>query len=131
MNGWFSLLRRAVTPWDGGVLLVTATGIVVAILLPFLTPASHATVVVDNQPRMQLDLRQDGLYGVEGHLGQVAIEVAHQRVRLLEYASPRMIGTRSGWIGANGQMVACVPCRVVIQVHGSSTEEGGYDAISR
>lgn len=128
-HGWLQLLARCVTPADRWLLLTTGLAIGAGVCLPLLGTASHARVAMDNRPIMRLNLHQDGEYTVQGHLGPVVIQVHAGRVRLLEYNSPRMIGTRIGWISGAGQVAACVPCGVVIQVEGG--ESNLYDAIAK
>ncbi len=100
-----------------------------------LRPAGQQAVIQrDNQTVLTLSLTRDQQTEVEGHLGPVVIQIKEGRVRLLEYASPRMIGTRSGWIAQSGAMVACVPCGILIRVTGGQADHSSdnhYDGIAR
>lgn len=128
-SGWLALLAASATPADRWLLALSATAIVAGIWWPLHGVASHARVALNNQPVMRLPLHQDGEFPVQGRLGEVAVQVREGRVRLLEYASPRMIGTRTGWISRAGQVTACVPCGVMVQVEGG--EQNRYDALAK
>lgn len=79
-------------------------------------------------------LNQDTVMQVDGRLGPVRVEVKNQQVRLVEYQSLRLVGTLTGWINKRGQITACVPCGVLIQIKGSGRESDSkehYDGIAR
>lgn len=132
-----ALLRRATGPADRAVVGCSA----LAILLlgwqsTLAAPGREAVIHRDNRPLMTLPLDHDRRLTVDGRLGPVAVEVAAGRIRLLEYASPRMIGTRSGWIGDAGEIAVCVPCGILIQVNGQRHDRAAspghrFDGIAR
>ncbi|MEO5365006.1 MAG: NusG domain II-containing protein [Magnetococcus sp. WYHC-3] len=74
---------------------------------------------------------------VAGRLGPVIIQLEPGRARLREFASARLIGTRTGWITHRGQMAACVPCGVMIQLPGAVGDAAGgetpdaFDALAQ
>ncbi|GAB0057235.1 hypothetical protein SIID45300_01558 [Candidatus Magnetaquicoccaceae bacterium FCR-1] len=128
------LFRRAVTPADRWLMGVSAVTILVFAMRTVTTPGKSAIVSRDNRPVLRLALDTDAKHEVAGRLGPVVVQVEGGRVRLLEHRSPRMIGTRAGWIQGAGRAIACVPCGIVIRVEGEnptpSGEGGGFDAIS-
>ncbi|MBF0423612.1 MAG: NusG domain II-containing protein [Magnetococcales bacterium] len=94
-------------------------------------------VIHDAQAQEKLwPLNRNLLLSVEGKLGPVQVEVNDRRVRLLEYRSPRLVGTMTGWINRTGQVTACIPCGVVIQIKGRGAgtmtpSHEAYDGIIR
>ncbi|MBF0418667.1 MAG: NusG domain II-containing protein [Magnetococcales bacterium] len=94
-------------------------------------------VIRDAQAKETLwPLGRDKVSQVQGKLGPVQVEVRDRRVRLLEYRSPRLVGTMTGWIHRAGQVTACIPCGIVIQIKGNRAEkmtpaQDTYDGIIR
>ena len=134
-NATENILWRATTPadrWTMGLSALLIGGFAGYLAL---RPAGQQAVVQrDNQTVLTLALTQNQQVEVAGRLGPVAIQVQDGRVRLLEYASPRLIGTRTGWIVASGAMVACVPCGILIRVEGGNTghpQTDHFDGIAR
>ncbi|MBF0627931.1 MAG: NusG domain II-containing protein [Magnetococcales bacterium] len=127
-----ALLARASTPMDRLVMGITALAIVVSGVTAHGKPGKQAVVFRDNRPVLTLPLSQDTKKELAGRLGPVTIQVEQGRVRLLEYQSPRMIGTRTGWIQGAGRTTACVPCGVLVRVEGQpeNTPDQGFDAVS-
>ena len=127
-----ALLWRATTATDRWLMVVSALLISGFAGFQVLRPAGDEAVIErDNQIIMRLPLNRNKQIEVQGNLGAVAIQVQNGQVRLLEYASPRLIGTRSGWISRSGAMVACVPCGILIRVEGEQTETNTFDGIAR
>ncbi|MBF0400946.1 MAG: NusG domain II-containing protein [Magnetococcales bacterium] len=129
------LLQRATTTADRWIILLSALLIGgFGWQISSRPPGQQAIIERDNQIILTLPLSHNQRQEVQGRLGSVAIEVEDGRVRLLEYASPRMIGTRSGWISRSGAMLACIPCGILIRVEGGSTapaDNQPYDSIAR
>ncbi|MBF0164941.1 MAG: NusG domain II-containing protein [Magnetococcales bacterium] len=128
-----ALLLRASTPADRWLMGVSAVAILTGALFSVTTPGKIAMVSRDNRPILRLALDRDSQHEVAGRLGPVVVQVEGGRVRLLEHRSPRMIGTRVGWIQGAGRAIACVPCGIVIRVEGgerSDGDAGGFDAVS-
>lgn len=134
-NSTERLLQRATTGadrWLMGCTLLLITGL--ALSLSLTPPGEQAVIQRDNQTILTLPLSRNQQVEVMGRLGPVTIQVQEGQVRLLEYASARMLGTRSGWISTSGSLVACVPCGILIRVEGNSGERNQthpFDGIAR
>ena len=66
---------------------------------------------------------------VEGPLGVTTIEIARGRARVLDSPCPYKLCVKAGAIGKAGELIACVPNRVVVRVEGRSKKE--VDAVTR
>ncbi|MEO5377042.1 MAG: NusG domain II-containing protein [Magnetococcus sp. DMHC-6] len=126
-----ALLKRATTPADRWLALFLALAIVALGWLTKQPAGATVTVFVNNRAVKTLNLFQKQSIQVDGRLGPVTIETGDGHARLLEYQSPRLIGTRTGWIQSAGAIAACVPCRVVIQINTAPTTTPEYDAIAQ
>lgn len=126
------LLARATSRSDRVVMVVSGVVILALAVTRQSAPGERAVIYRDNRPVLTLSLDQDRKQEVSGRLGPVVIQVEQGRIRLLEYASPRLIGTRTGWIRDAGQTAACVPCGIVIQVTGKprQSSQAVFDAVS-
>ena len=128
---WIALLVRATTPADRWLMALAGVAILALAWRVSATPAGGLAVVHrENRPLLTLALDQDRSVRVPGRLGEVTVQVKNGQVRLLEYVSPRLIGTRTGWIGHVGETTACVPCGILIQVAGDRTGTPEFDAIA-
>jgi hypothetical protein len=59
----------------------------------------------------------------------MTLEVQSGRIRVVESDCPHDVCVHTGWIGSSGEVIACVPNRVIIRVDGP--EEPFLDAIVR
>lgn len=125
---------RILRPAD---LLPAAGAVALALLLTFgrtwWTSAAgqptHAVVMVAGSTWRTIDLSQDAVYPLDAAGGHLVVEVSGGAVRVRESDCPDQVCVLTGWISAPGDMLVCVPYRVVIQVVGSGG--GGPDAILR
>ncbi|MBF0186935.1 MAG: NusG domain II-containing protein [Magnetococcales bacterium] len=89
-------------------------------------------VIFRNAQRIEaLPLDQPAKRSLPGRLGPVEIEIRDGAARLREFESARMIGTRTGWISATGEIAACVPCGIMIRISGGAPSTPTYDAVAR
>lgn len=126
---------RATTVSDRWLVVISA--LLILLLAWYLSgrpPGRWAIILHENIPILKLSLARNQQTQVEGQLGPVTVQVKDGQIRLLEYKSPRMIGTRSGWVSTSGSVLACVPCRILIRVEGEPTAPPGkdrYDGVAR
>jgi hypothetical protein len=127
-----ALLKQATGPADRWVMALSAFVLIAVVVRPE-GVGEQVNIHRDNQLLMTLTLNSDSITQVAGRLGDVKVEVKAGRARLLEYRSQRLIGTRTGWIKSSGEIAVCVPCGILIQIHGKKTESADrlYDGIAR
>ncbi len=53
---------------------------------------------------------------IEGVNGLTVVEIRDQRVRVISSACPDKLCIHSGWIDRPGQMLVCLPNRVVVKI---------------
>ncbi len=135
MRDLFVALQGGMTRLDGLLVALSALIILYFAGWMYLQPhGSQAAVFLDNQWVRQISLAEDSVTELHGHLGLVNIEVLGGRVRILEYESPRMIGTRTGWIQSSGAVTACIPCGILIRIDGEmapTAHTERWDGIAR
>jgi hypothetical protein len=73
-----------------------------------------AEIVVDNRQATTLDLAKPFDLVVHGAVGEMLLQVANKRIRILRSTCPNQVCVRQGAIYRPGEMLVCVPNRVVI-----------------
>ncbi|MBN1226721.1 MAG: NusG domain II-containing protein [Deltaproteobacteria bacterium] len=69
---------------------------------------------------------------VKGTLGPAKIEIQEGRVRMISSTCPHKTCVKSGWISHQGQLICCVPNRILIRISGNENNSPlKLDGISR
>ena len=124
------LLKR-LTRFDRYLVLLLALLVGVSFVLPFGRRAG-AKIVVDaeNKTVFTAPLDQDRRFEIEGPLGTTQLEISDEAVRVLSSPCPQKICIGLGEARRTGDLLACVPNRIVVRVEGED-EGTGYDLLSR
>lgn len=62
----------------------------------------------------KLDLNQNGRLPLLN--GKMVIEIQNRQIRVVESDCPRHVCVHTGWIKAPGQVIACVPNQILIEI---------------
>ncbi|MDH5378403.1 MAG: NusG domain II-containing protein [Gammaproteobacteria bacterium] len=73
-----------------------------------------------------LALDQDGVYRIEGFLGETIVEVSEKKIRVLASPCSNKQCIRSGWLQKVGEFSACLPNGVSLFLLGDDR----YDSIN-
>ncbi len=119
--------------YRGGDLVVLALGasVVGASYAAFWgdrTAGTEAVVFVDKAQVATLDLALAGDHEVRGRIGISRLRVEAGRVRFVDSPCPGRICVHSGWLARTGEVAACLPNGVVVEVSGGERE---FDAVNR
>lgn len=114
MKEWIRLLTK------GDMLLILAM-IVLSIASLYLIRVSQtagrtAVITVDGIERKRLSLSNDGELTVHGPIGETVIKVENNHVRVLRSDCAAKVCVKTGRIQHTGQMIVCVPNKVVISI---------------
>jgi hypothetical protein len=112
------------------LILLLAAGLVGATFGAFWGPRGQgemALVSVNRQPAFELMLDQDKTVDIQGRIGTSTIMVDGGRVRFLDSPCPGRYCVHSGWLQQSGEVAACLPNGIVVEVIGGERE---YDAIN-
>lgn len=91
-------------------------------------PAAVAAVVhSDHSARQVVDLASDATLRVDGPLGETEVEISGGRARIAASPCSDKFCVHYGWLDHAGEVIACVPNRVVMQLAGADQR---YDAIN-
>jgi len=127
-----SEVRRLLTPAD--LVLMSAVGALAAALFSLSAwgGGEGATVsgVVDGDPWGPYPLAMEQSLGLHGPLGETTVEIARGAVRIESSPCRHQICVSAGWIRRPGELVACIPNRVVLHVEGGRPS-AGLDGVTR
>lgn len=90
-------------------------------------PAEFAQLSVPGAPDERLALSVDQVREVRGRIGTSRLEVRDGQVRFTDSPCVGRYCVHAGWLSRSGQVAACLPNGVVIEVTGGERE---YDAVS-
>jgi hypothetical protein len=86
-----------------------------------------AVVFVGQTIHRELPLQEERTVTVDGVLGESVIRVSDGRIRFTDSPCPARYCVHTGWIERTGEVAACLPNGVVIEIRGGARE---FDAIN-
>jgi len=92
-------------------------------------PAGRSVAIYEGERlAFTAPLSQERQIALHGPLGETLVEISGGKVRVLSSPCARKICIGMGKIQRSGDLLACVPNRVVVRIEG---EVGDYDLLSR
>lgn len=83
-------------------------------------PGEMCSVEVSGKIVHQLKLSEEQNISVEGALGTTTIQIKNKKIRVTHSACPEKICVNTGWISKVGQIIVCVPNKVVLKINGEN-----------
>jgi hypothetical protein len=127
--GW----TKHLTVFDRKLLIVVAVLVALSFLL-LLRQNSGARVVVSSDDRIVFvaPLNKDQLVELEGPLGITVLQIKNGAARVVSSPCAHKVCIHMGEATHTGDLLACVPNKLVMTIEGDSAEEDAeYDFISR
>ena len=109
--------------------LLILSGLSLFALAAFRSVGQTVVVEQDGSVVARRPMAVEDTLRVAGPLGVTTIEIAKGRARVLDSPCPHRLCVKAGAIGKAGELVVCVPNRVVVRVEGASRK--GVDAVTR
>lgn len=124
-------MRRAFTALDALVIatLLLANWVAWGSWRPEGSPTGLQVLSAEGTERISLGAKRE--LRVSGPLGETVVEVSAEGARILASPCPLHLCVRSGSIHRVGQVVACLPNRVAIELIGPRRADGAVDAVGR
>ncbi len=91
------------------------------------TAGDTALIFVGQTVYRELPLQEERTVTVDGVLGKSVIRVSDGRIRFTDSPCPARYCVHTGWIERTGEVAACLPNGVVIEIRGGVRE---FDAIN-
>lgn len=85
-------------------------------------PGETCTVEFSGDMKHYLKLSENQNLYVEGSMGKTSIQIKNNKVRVTHSDCPEKICARTGWISNVGQIIVCVPNKVVIKIDGEKQD---------
>lgn len=124
------ILQR-LTSFDRYLVLILALLVATSFLLSFgKEPGARIIVEADNRAVFTAPLDDARRFEIEGPLGTTLMEIESGAVRVLSSPCPQKICIGLGEARRSGDLLACVPNRVVVRIEGER-EGAEYDLLSR
>ena len=90
----------------------------------------HVVVEVDGNHVLELSLNENVTKTVTGPLGETVIAIENGKVRVAESACPYHYCVRMGGISQRGEVIICVPNRVMVKIEGGG-KESSFDGVTQ
>jgi len=124
-----SSLRQRITRTDYWVIGLLTLALILSLGLSLnRKPGAQVLVYTGDKLAFAGPLQQDRRLEFEGPLGTTQVDISGGQVRVIASPCPRKICIGMGEVHRSGDLLACVPNRVVVRIEG---EAGGYDLLSR
>ncbi len=124
-----SSLWVRITRTDRWLIAFTILAAVASLWLTIGRPAGQNVVIYEGDKIIfTAPLSQQRSIVLHGPLGETQVEIVAGQVRITSSPCPRKICIGMGEIHRSGDLLACVPNRVVVRIEG---EERSYDLLSR
>lgn len=111
-----------IKPLEAVIIALALVGCVVFIFIMNSSRGAKTAVITCGEVQRELSLETDGVFKVEG----AEFEVKDGRIRLVNADCPDKLCEKTGFIGAPGQSIICVPKKITVQISGESAD---FDAI--
>lgn len=86
---------------------------------------SQAVFTYKDKEIRRIDMTENGLYTIQGELGDVVVEIKDGQIRIAEEISPRNYCSLQGWVSKSNTPIVCLPNKVVVIIE--STHNGVED----
>ena len=117
----------------GLALLIVAMTLFVVDITKASNDDGNKTVVIsiDGEEKSEYPLKEDGVYLLEGsHLGTNKLVIKDGKAYIEEASCPDKQCMKQGKISKAGEMLVCLPNRVVIKIVDANEEEPIIDGVS-
>ena len=67
---------------------------------------------------------------INTEFGYNKIEIGNEKVRVIEADCPDKLDVRQGWISSPGEIIVCLPNKLVVMIDAENEDEAEYDYLS-
>ncbi|MDH3999076.1 MAG: NusG domain II-containing protein [Desulfuromonadales bacterium] len=125
-------LWRDMSRGDCSVILVLFLIALIGLFWQANAPTGARLIVGDgDQVSFTAELHQEQTVDLEGPLGVTRLNISDGAARILASPCPRKICISMGSVQRSGELLACVPNRILVRIEGVAEEGVDYDLLSR
>ncbi len=92
---------------------------------------SQAVIFVGEKKVGVYPLDQPRTIKLQGTQGEATLEIKDGKIRMLSSPCRQHICLQMGWAGHNGELIACLPNKILVKVSGGPEPEQELDALAR
>ena len=123
---------RYLTILDRFIVVIVATLVVVALVLPLGRGAGGRVIVSHGDDVIYVaSLDDDRTIDLQGPIGTTVLEIKDHKARVISSPCPNQICMRMGEIHQHGDVLACAPNELVMQIEDEHSKDQTHDFISR
>ncbi len=112
------------------VAFIIALGVFSLVALNYFRQTGKLVIIeVNGQIVQQLDLKVSKQISVDGPIGKTAIKIEQGKAQVIHSDCPEKICMKTGKIHRVGEIIVCVPNKVVVKISGQ--EKNRFDAITQ
>jgi len=118
-------MLKSLTIADKLLLAILIGGTLTSYVLVDLIALPGATVLVevDRHVVYKAALNEDASFRVHGATGELVVEIRDGRVAVTGADCPNRICVRTGWRNKAGDVIVCVPNKVIVRIAGPEGDE--------
>lgn len=122
-------IRQLLNRWDLGLITLILVFSLALFLWQQLQPstATQVRINIDGTTSYLLNLSEDQVQTYETTYGNITIEIADGKVRVLQSSCEEQICVHQGYIHEPGASIVCIPNRTIVECIGGTQ----YDGVSR
>lgn len=127
------MIRKYYTRGDAilSILLIVLSLASIAWIHTISNGGKHVVVEVNGRLALELSLDRNVSTTVEGPLGKTVISVKDKTVSIQDSPCPRKYCVKMGKISHRGEIIVCVPNRVVVSIRGGGRDSDSFDGVTQ
>ncbi|MBI5207975.1 MAG: NusG domain II-containing protein [Candidatus Firestonebacteria bacterium] len=79
-------------------------------------------IEIDGNPYKTLNIDKNSIVELKGITGIIRIEIKNKKVRIINSTCPNQICVKTGWIEKTGDILICLPNKLVVKISGIKEE---------
>jgi hypothetical protein len=91
----------------------------------------HVVVRVSGRSVLELPLEQNTTRTVTGPCGDTVVVIEDGKARVTESACPNHVCIDMGSISHPGELIVCVPNKVIVTIRGSGNQDQSFDGVTQ
>lgn len=111
------------------VLILLLGGFSLVALNHFRQPGYSVTIEVNGKVVHRLDLNRSIEVSIQGLIGTTTVKIDHRAARVIHSDCPEQICVKTGKIHLAGEMIVCVPNKVIVRINGDRNNQ--FDVITQ
>lgn len=125
------------TKWDKALIVIIIVASILGLYFvksgTFNSGTKYVIIEVDGKEYKKISFGSNIIgktIDINTEFGYNKIEFGNQKVRVVEADCPNKLDVKQGWISSTGEVIVCLPNRLVVQITTENQENENVDYIS-